>query len=102
MHDDLKAHVEAQEGGIDRVTAMAYLERDNGAVPCSRYGSDGVSCAPAAYALAAIVAGETGEPMTFDGLDHAMSLVVNDYDDPETLIRDRGAEYGFSADEILS
>ena len=41
--------------------ATRILARDNGRVPCSRYGWDSESCAPAAYAAAVIVYRETGE-----------------------------------------
>jgi hypothetical protein len=70
--------------------ALRYLTRDGGRVPCSRYGHDSQSCAPVALAVAEIVAEATGEPVTREALDHAMSLVVNDHDDPFTLIREHG------------
>lgn len=87
---------------VNESEALKFLSRDSGTVPCSRYGWDSASCAPVAYAVAVIVAGETegGEP-TEEGLDHAMGLVVNDHDDPETLIRDYGSLYGFSAEDLL-
>jgi hypothetical protein len=62
--------------------ALGYLSEDDGAVPCSRYGRTGSECAPAALAVARYISDETGEPMTRDLLDHAMSLVVNDSDEP--------------------
>lgn len=72
--------------------ALDYLTLDPGAVcPCSRYGHDSASCAPVALAVAEIVAAETGELPTREQLDHAMGLVVNDHDDPYTLIRDHGS-----------
>ena len=86
---------------MDEQEAIDYLTQDSGRVPCSRYGWDSDSCAPAAYATARIVAAETGEPVTRESLEFAMSLVVNDRDDPEYLIRNYGAEYGFKADELL-
>jgi hypothetical protein len=70
-------------------------------VPCSRYGHDTESCAPVAVAVAVIVAGETGEGSWRDGLEYSMGLVVNDHDDPEYLIRNYGAEYGFDPDSLL-
>jgi hypothetical protein len=70
--------------------AIAFLERDGGRVPCSRYGWDSESCAPVAVAVARIIEDATGEEMTEDSLDHVMGLVVNDHDDPETLIREHG------------
>lgn len=72
--------------------ALDYLEEDPGKVPCSRYGFDSASCAPVAYAVARIVAEETGEPLTHEALDHAMSLVVNDHDDPAYLVREYGTD----------
>ena len=81
--------------------AIEYLTQDPGRVPCSRYGWDSASCAPVAYATAVIVAGETASDIDEDLLDHMMSLVVNDHEDPEDLIRDYGASYGFDPEEIL-
>jgi hypothetical protein len=82
--------------------AIELLSREGGRVPCSRYGWDSESCAPVAYAAAVIVYNETGEGDFTEILDHVMGLVVNDHDDPEYLIRNYGAEYGFSADDLLS
>ena len=82
---------------VDRRDAIEYLERDGGRVPCSRYGSNSRECAPAAWAAAVIVAGETGTRVTRDLLDECMSLVVNDSDGPAELIADYGREYGVSA-----
>lgn len=70
-------------------------------VPCSRYGSSTSSCASVAYVVALIVSGETGEIITEGSLDHAMSLVVNDHDDPETLIREYGSLYEIDPDDYL-
>lgn len=81
--------------------AITYLTKDSGRVPCSRYGWDSRSCAPVAWATASIVAGANGEIVTVELLDHMMSLVVNNHDDPEDLIRDYGREYGFDPEEIL-
>lgn len=69
---------------------MAFLTKDPGRVPCSRYGHNSESCAPVALATADIVADATGQPVTYELLDHMMSLVVNDHDDPESLIREHG------------
>lgn len=84
--------------------AIAYLTK-NGAhlrVPCSRYGYDSESCAQVAYAAAVIYMNESGaEALTTKALDYVMGLVVNDHDDPEYLIRNYGAQYGFSADDLL-
>lgn len=78
------------EEALDREAAMAFLTADSGAVPCSRYGRDGESCAPIAYAVCEIIAEANGDPITREMLDHVMGLVVNDHDDPETLIREHG------------
>lgn len=82
--------------------ALAFLTRDSGRVPCSRYGWDSASCAPIAYAVAAILSGETSEPITEESLDWVMGLVVNDHDDPETMIRDYGSLYGFPPSRYLN
>lgn len=70
--------------------------------PGSRYGHNSRECAPVAYATAVIVAGESGEPVTEELLDHMMSLVVNNHDDPEDLIRDYGSLYDIDPEEILA
>jgi hypothetical protein len=38
------------------------------------------------------VAAERGEPLTADDLEHAMGLVVNNHDDPLSLIREHGKD----------
>lgn len=78
---------------LDEAEAVTYLEHDGGAVPCSRYGRNSAECAPIAAAAAAIVARVTegGRP-TIDELEHAMGLVVNDHDDPLSLIADHGTD----------
>lgn len=84
--------------------AIAYLTKEGAhlKVPCSRYGYDSESCAHVAYAVAVILRGETNdEESPTETLDYVMGLVVNDHDDPEYLIRAYGAEYGFSADDLL-
>lgn len=82
--------------------ALAFLTRDSGRVPCSRYGWDSASCSPVVFAVATIVAEETGEPLTKESLDWIMGLVVNDHDDPETMIRDYGTLYGFPPSRYLN
>ena len=81
--------------------AVTYLSRDGGRVPCSRYGWDSRSCAPWAWAAALIVARETegGDPTTED-LEHMMGRVVNDHDDPASLIAEHGAEHGIAPELI--
>ena len=82
--------------------AIRYLSRDGGRAPCSRYGTDSASCAPVAWAAALILVRETegGDPTTED-LEYMMGLVVNDHDDPETLIREHGAEHGIDPADYL-
>lgn len=77
---------------MKRRDGIAYLVGDspNALVPCSRYGRTGEECAPVAWRLAYLVARETGEPITTDSLDHAMSLVVNDHDDVAYMVRTYG------------
>lgn len=58
--------------------------------PGSRYGQDSAECAEVAWRLAYLTARETGEPITQDDLDYAMSLVVNDDDDVVYTIRNYG------------
>lgn len=62
------------------------------ATPCSRYGSTSEECAPKAYRVAYLIARESGEPLTWESLDHCMSLVVNDHDDPQYMV----TQYGYS------
>jgi hypothetical protein len=59
-------------------------------VPCSRYGDTSAKCAPVAWRFAHLMARETGEEITLDSLDHAMSLVVNDHPDVAYLVRQYG------------
>ena len=77
---------------MDRAEGITLLERHGKhlKVPCSRYGWDTESCAPVAWRAAEIVAAETGTDVGELELDAMMSLVVNDSDEPETLIRDYG------------
>jgi len=83
---------------MNRREAIAYLttDADTGEdtgdlrVPCSRYGANGAECAPVAWRLACLVARETGEAITTDQLDDAMSLVVNDHGDVAYVIRTYG------------
>jgi hypothetical protein len=88
---------------LTEAQATKILTRNGGRVPCSRYGYDSESCAPVAYAAAVIVYGETGEYLGsfLDILDHCMSLVVNDHDDPGYLIANYGTEYGFDPADYL-
>lgn len=60
--------------------------------PGSRYGRNATECAPIAYVVARIVEDATGEGMSEDSLDHAMSLVVNDSDEVARLILEHGTD----------
>jgi hypothetical protein len=51
---------------------------------------DSAECAPVAWRLAYVIAGLTGEPISYDCLDHAMSLVVNGHEDVAYIIRNYG------------
>jgi hypothetical protein len=86
---------------MDKDSAIAFLTKDGGRVPCSRYGSRSEDCAPVAYAATVILAGETGGEVDADSLDYMMGLVVNDHGDPDYLIRNYGREYGFEPDDYL-
>ena len=79
---------------------MAQLADGGGLVPCSRYGWDSESCAPVALATVRIPEGETDEVATVETVDFVMSLVVNNHDDPEYLIRNYGAEYGYKWEDF--
>jgi hypothetical protein len=56
----------------------------------STYGRTASECAPVAYRLAYLIARELGETVDLDGLDHAMSLVVNEHPDVAYVIRQYG------------
>lgn len=58
--------------------------------PGSPYGHTSSDCAPVAWRLAYVLARETGEDVTYEDLDHAMSLVVNGHDDVAYTIRNYG------------
>lgn len=76
---------------ITRRVGLAYLNRDGDLrVPCSRYGSRTADCAPIAWRVAYLVARETGSPITYAALEHAMGLVVNDHDDVAYMVRNYG------------
>lgn len=78
-----------------------YLLQDGGRVPGGIYGTTTRDCVPVALAAIAIVAGETGEPITQDGVDHIMGLVVNSHQDPGYLIANYGKGYGFVPEDLL-
>lgn len=81
----------------DRRTGLAFLQRYGSqlSVPCSRYGHSSAECSLVAWRVSYLMARESGEPITFAGLDHAMGLVVNDHDDVDYLVRQYGrSDYG--------
>jgi hypothetical protein len=70
---------------------LQYLVREgNLQVPCSRYGHDTESCARVVLAALDVLEQETGSVTTAD-VEHMMGLVMNDHDEPFTLIRDHGS-----------
>jgi hypothetical protein len=74
-----------------RRDGIAWLMKDgNLRVPCSRYGRNTADCAPVAWRVAYLVARDSGELVTEAGLDHAMSLVVNDHDDVAYMVNSYG------------
>jgi hypothetical protein len=83
--------VEAEERQPTRAEGIAYLTADQPHARCfSRYGHDSSECAPVAWRVNFLVAQAQGEPITFDGLDHAMGLVVNEHEDVTYMIRNYG------------
>lgn len=75
---------------VTRDQARAFLTRDGGHIPCSRYATNSEDAWPYAYALAEIAREANGDPITYDVLDYYMGLVVNDHDDVESLILGHG------------
>ena len=70
------------------------------AVPCSRYGDNGEECAWYAIACEVVYCEANGENSDDDpkaGLDHYMSLAVNDHDDIATLLH----EYDYTIPSAL-
>lgn len=87
---------------MDKNESIAFLTNNgadnNLACPGSRYGRNTEECAPVAYRLAELVAGESGEPVDKDGLDYAMGLVVNDHDDVAYVLETYGSESELEAE----
>lgn len=88
----IRDRLEGEERDPARREGIAYLTLDGPhlACPCSRYGRTSEDCAPVAWRLAYLLARERGERLTFDELDYAMGLVVNDHDDVAYIIRTYG------------
>lgn len=80
--------VERLEREPKRWEAIAYLSMDSPTDRCfSSFGQYSDECAEVAWRFAYVLSTCTGDPITFDSLDHCMSLVVNDHDDVRTIIR---------------
>lgn len=83
--------VEAEERVPTRAEGIAYLAADQPDARCfSRYGSTSRDCATVAWRVAYLIAREQGEAITFDDLDFAMGLVVNEHTDVSYMIRAYG------------
>jgi hypothetical protein len=73
---------------MNRAERIAYLERDKGYVPCSRWGQTAEDCAPVAVDLLEITEDANGPvDNETEALEHLMGLVVNDHPDVLSLIR---------------
>lgn len=86
-----------EDGTWTRARGLAYLTHDEDGnysghlgTPGCPYGSRCEDVAPVAWRVAYLVARETETPVDRGGLDHAMSLVVNDHDDVRHVIRQYG------------
>jgi len=88
-------------GPLTDAQAIAYLTDESGMVPCSRYGRTSGEYAIVALAVATIVEGETGEARSVDSLEHIMSLVVDNHDDPASLLLEYGTEYRYVVADLL-
>jgi hypothetical protein len=78
----------SRERDLTEAEAYEYLTLDTGKVPCSRYGRDSRECAPVAIEVATIHAADSGFGLSTDGLDGAMSAVVNDSDGVADLLNE--------------
>src|ERR1700745_2926814 len=85
---EIRDRVESEERQPTRREGIDYLTLDGPPLACpgSRYGRTSADCAPVAWRITYLIAREQGEPITFDGLDHSMGLVVNDNDDDVAYI----------------
>lgn len=82
------------------VDALAALAEDTGDAPGSRYGCRHGDWAPVAAAVAVIIAAEGCEGYS-DILDQAVSLTVNDHDDPAYLLVTYGPEHDLDPADYL-
>jgi len=82
--------------------ARAFVDRDGGMVPCSRYVNRfGDGLATLTLVVARILGRETGEPITYRALDNVASLIVNDSDDIARVLVDYGPEHGIGPADYL-
>ena len=87
---------------MDNTAIRAYVEKDTGLIPCSRYVNRyGDGLADLVIAIADIFEDATGEPTTYEALDHIISQVVNDADDIATLLVEHGPCAGIIASDFL-
>ncbi len=88
---EIRDRLEADEREPTRREGIDYLTLDGPHLQCfSRYGATSIECAPVAWRVAYLVASAQGEPITFELLDYAMSLVVNEHSDVTYMIRHYG------------
>jgi len=66
-----------------------------GGTPGSRYGRRSDEHHELALAVATIIAGETGEPLTLEMVESVLSMTVNDSPDPAVTMLEYGEAYGF-------
>jgi hypothetical protein len=87
----VRDRVEAEYRAPTKREGIEYLTVDAPHAACfSLYGRTSIECAPVAWRLAYLIARDTGEPITFDSLDHCMGLVVNDHEAVAYTIRNYG------------
>jgi len=88
-HDPTKGKGAGREG-MSRKEIKDFIDRDKGDAPVSRYGRKHRDWGPIAFQAAMAMENATGEPTTEDGLDHIISLVVNDHDDIQYILDNYG------------
>jgi len=72
------------------------LASQEGYAPGSRYGRHSSDHIELAYAVAMIVAGETGDPLTIESVESIVGMTVNDSPEPAIMMLEYGEEHGFS------
>ena len=73
---------------------VRYLSRNNGLVPCSRYGRNASECAVVAALVDAILEADGCDARSAASAIEIMGHVVNDSDDPAVTIVKDGPAYG--------